>query len=252
MNQGKGYDGRAQGGQNLREDEIAFGEVSVTECVMSVRCKSDQRDRLRALLSQPQGTVAMPSTVAVAAVGAVPVVPMVQQVANESMMSPGSKDTMKKIEESVGALVRGQTGAQKTLTTMSESVLRLNESTMSLKKRMDRLEAIEKKEENERKKAKKDKDEAEEIEDDDELDDGDVDGHGSLRIEIAHWIEWKWKADRDGLKEQASLLGISAQMNYKSKKKSCKLFIEAAHGQHWCIPEGEGPEEEEESEAGNN
>jgi hypothetical protein len=241
--QGKGYDGRGQGGPNIRDDEIAFGEVSVTECVMSVRCKSDQRDRLRQLLSQPDKlSTPTPAVVEmVAAGGGGGVV---------SGMSPGSKAMMTKISGSMDALVAGQTGGQKVMDSLSASVIKLNESTMSLKKR---LETLEKHGNDERKRAKKAQEAAQVIDDDDEddLEDGE-EPHVSLRIEIAQWIEWKWQQDKPGLKEQASLLGITAQMNYKSKKKSCKIFIEAAHAAHWYIPDGEGPEIDDESEAGIN
>jgi hypothetical protein len=114
------------------EDEVAYGEVSVTEVVLKVRCKSDQKDELRALITSKGAEVKKGGVVdQVAAYAPPPVV---------GGMSPASKESLRELDKGMKALIQGQTGAQKTLSNMCDQVGKLNTSTASLKKRLLMLE----------------------------------------------------------------------------------------------------------------
>jgi hypothetical protein len=216
--------------------------VSVTEVVLNVRCKSDQRDELKALITSKGADAKKGVVVEQVAAG------IVQPVGG---MSPASKASLKEMERGMNALIQGQTGAQKTLNGVVENVGKLTKSSMSLKKR---LEALEKAGAKKKRRIAAANAEAEVIEDDEdeeeEEEEEQEDAHpGSMRIEISHWIQWQWRAELDKVKEAAAELGIAAQMNYRSKTRSVKMLNDAAHEQNWVIPEGEGARSEDESEA---
>jgi hypothetical protein len=256
---GGGYGGGDYGGtaaaSAVGENEISFGEVSSREVLLTVRCKSNQKEHLKALLEQPSTPRRDTVVEKIAAVG------------NVSTMSPGSKATMDKMETGINTLVAGYTANQDSLKNLNNAVLKLGREGVSLNRRLERMEAERDDEKKEAKRARRDQDEqdkaaekqheqnkqyerdkdkGEERWDDDEEPE---EHEGNLRSEIAAWIGWKWKTDLSGLKEIVIELGLQGIMNYKSKKKSMRAFCESAYDMQFKIPEADCDDPVEESEA---
>jgi hypothetical protein len=244
---GGGHDHGGGGNAPSGDNEISFGEVSSREVLLTVRCKSNQREHLKALLEQP--STPKRDTVIERVVA--------EQVV--SSMSPGSKAVMDKMETGINMLVAGHTANQHTLKDLNMAVTKLGQQGVSMNKRMEKIEndnlnakraRREKEREDERFAHDAHKQHVEQIHAEEHGNDEDDSKHTrNLRSEIASWIGWKWKTDLPGLKEIVTELGLQGIMNYRRKKQSMKAFCLSAYDMEFRIPEADCDDPEDESEA---
>ena len=283
---GKGYGGKGYGGGQWNEnasypsswggkgnvsvasigDEISFGDVQHQETTITVRCKANQKERLKEILMNAEKPVSIdvdkPNPSVDRQVGA----------------SPGTKATLSRLEIACQSILSTQDATKAGMSSLASTVSTLNTTALVMQQKLASFETDVKKkmkgkgvplvefEELCRDAAMKEKtkeieesmkkrkasasaevsdaseEEARETGLGDEFRSED-DELGDTKRTIENWIQYKWKADLKGLKEVAEELGFE-WMNYRKKKDSIVRFVDLAYAEHWSIPEADRDSDE--------
>jgi hypothetical protein len=254
-----GYSNNSMASNPSGSDVLTFGDVSSPEVTLTVRCKENEMDMLKARLREPDGEKSKV------------IEKVIQGSLAQPQSSPGTKQALSRLESQGVATLAAINASTQAVSVLGSKFEALDQATKLMGSRLNRLEndmnwrSYHQQEKpggefqewngfskyclTASKKARKEKLGIQYVsellpEDEDE---------NQAKGEIALWACWKWKNSLAAIKGIVSDLGLEdqarcamkvrglkySQANFKRRKYTLGLIVDAVYDQDYELPDGD-------------